>query len=107
MDDSQTRIFGKLSASEDGKKEGEPPQEKPDAAETADAQETIRLGREEMEEIRQGQQRRDVFGASGKKRSEIKPMKKKKGLFLDGQRTKMTTFVEDYEQADEDDDFFE
>lgn len=106
VDDSQTRIFGKLSASEDGKKEGEPPQEKPDAAETADAQETIRLGREEMEEIRQGQQRRDVFGASGKKRSEIKPMKKKKGLFGRA-KDEDDDFVEDYEQADEDDDFFE
>ncbi len=90
VDDSQTRIFGKLNIEE------EPEQQ--------DAQETVRLDRETIEEIRR---KTDPYEGSGKKRSEMKPMKKKKkGLFGRG-KDDDDDFVEEPEWNDDDDDFFE
>ena len=137
-DDSRTRIFGKLT--EEALREKDEP-EKPEAApapkaETSDAPEkrplmnfaakaeeqpetakraggeTIRLSREELDALRK-KQADAAPEAKGRKRSEIKPMKKKKkGLFgrhkdddmLDGE----DDFVDmDDEFDDSDDDFIE
>lgn len=142
-DDSRTRIFGKLTEDmpqEKGAQE-KPAQEKPEAAPAPKAEkpaaeeksslrdftakaeeqpepekragsETIRLSREELDALRQ-KQADAAPEAQGRKRSEIKPMKKKKkGLFgrhkdddmLDGE----DDFVDmDDEFDDSDDDFIE
>ena len=84
--------------------------EKPEAQNTPEeaSGETIRLSREEMDELRLRQSAAEKAGAKGKKRSEIKPMKKKKPLF--GRHKEEEDFVMD--EADEgfddsDDDFIE
>ena len=120
VDDSQTRIFGKLT-NEPAEQEQKPVQpeeqppvkarrEKPEAQNTPEeaSGETIRLSREEMDELRLRQSAAEKAGAKGKKRSEIKPMKKKKPLF--GRHKEEEDFFMD--EADEgfddsDDDFIE
>ena len=105
VDDSQTRIFGKLTkdAPEAGetqtaevprtrrekaerekkaeKKPEDKPDSKPEDKPAEKAEETIRLSREEVDELRRKQAAVEKSGAEGKKRSEIKPMKKKKSFF--------------------------
>ena len=119
VDDSQTRIFGKLT-NEPAEQEQKPVQpeeqppvkarrEKPEAQNTPEeaSGETIRLSREEMDELRLWQSAAEKAGAKGKKRSEIKPMKKKP---LFGRHKEEEDFFMD--EADEgfddsDDDFIE
>ena len=95
VDDSQTRIFGKLTP-EDVKPKSEAEQE------------TIRLSGEDIQAIRE-QTRKDTFAGHGKKRDEIKPMKKKKGLFGRGRKDQDDDFVIDpnAQNDDDDDDLFE
>ena len=118
VDDSQTRIFGRMAvqaAMEEEMKDAVPAvEEKAETAEPAvamqekqapaagmpAADETIRISRDQIEEIRGKQEEReDTFaakGGKGKKRDEIKPMKKKKKGFLFGRK-----------KAEEEDDFVE
>jgi hypothetical protein len=128
VDESESRIFGRMAvqaALEEEMKAAAPVvEEQPEApapaaeepvipqAEEPAAGETIRISREQIEEIREKQaEREDAFaGKKGKKRGEIKPMKKKKKGFLFG-RSKADDeydFVED-EEWDEsgEDDLFE
>lgn len=123
VDDSQTRIFGKLTKDAvmaHSAEEAEAPAEKEPAAQAekkaeeapaASAEETIRLSRSEIDEIRQQDARRDAFEGKGKKRSEIKPMKKKKNGFFGRRKDDEDDFVEDIGADDDftgdDDDFFE
>ena len=128
VDDSETRIFGRMAvqaALEEEMKAAAPVvEEQPEApapaaeepvipqAEEPAAGETIRISREQIEEIREKQaEREDAFaGKKGKKRGEIKPMKKKKKGFLfgRGKADDEDDFVED-EEWDEsgEDDLFE
>jgi len=112
VDDSETRIFGRMAVQtaieEEAKAAAEAAQEpaapvkeasvKEAPAEEPAAEETIRISREQIEEIRGKQaEREDTFsGKKGKKRDEIKPMKKKKKGFLFGRG-----------KADDEDDFVE
>ena len=131
VDDSQTRIFGKLAdevAQAAAPKVEEPAdvpavnkvadlfEEAPEIEEQpegkAEADQTIRLSRAQIEEIRQQQEpREDKYAGSGKKKDEIKPMKKK-GLFSGfGKKKKAEAdeddFVEESEDDLDDDDFIE
>ena len=105
VDDSQTRIFGKVSDKPEKAEEAAPqeaPKQEAEAPAEPQGQETIRLGREEMEELRQSQQ---AARSKGKTLKDIKPMKKrKKGLFG---RKDDDDFVEDYDPQDDDDDLIE
>ena len=111
VDDSKTRIFGKLdvenAVKEERKKAEEAPkaehvEQKPEAG-----QETIRLSGEEMQKLK-AQAREDHFGVKGQKRDEIKPMKKKKGLFgLGKKKDDDDFFIDDEINEDDDDDLFE
>ena len=71
---------------------------------------TIRLDRTQIDEINQGAQRKDNF-RKGKKRDEIKPMKK--GFSLFGKKNKKNKkddeddFIEDLEEDFDDDDFID
>lgn len=132
VDDSQTRIFGRMAVQEAIKEEikdaqpaieekapaTEPAEERPaaeqPAAEAPKAEETIRISRDQIEEIREKQaEREDTFaarGGKGKKREEIKPMKKKKKGFLFGRKKDEDEddFVEDGEWDENgEDDLFE
>ena len=128
-DDSRTRIFGKLT--QDATQEEPTPEAKTPAEEekrplkdfAAQAEEqtdeaknagseTIRLSRGELDELRQ-KQAEAAPESRGRKRSEIKPMKKKKrGLFGrrkdDDMLEDEDDFIdEDDEYDDSDDDFIE
>jgi len=110
VDDSQTRIFGRMDVEaaleEEAKTAAAEPEAEPEQAapvqeapsEEPAAGETIRISREQIEEIREKQaESEDRFAAKkGKKRDEIKPMKKKKKGFLFGRG-----------KADDEDDFVE
>jgi len=77
-----------------------------------EAEQTIRLNREQIEEIRQQQEpREDKYAGRGKKKDQIKPMKKQKKGFLFGRKKAKDEdeddFVEDYADDDVDDDLFE
>ena len=109
VDDSKTRIFGKLdmenAVREEQKKAEEAP--KAETAETATeaGQETIRLSGEDVQKLK-AQVREDHFGVKGKKRDEIKPMKK--GLFGFGKKNDDDDFLIDSDDdGDDDDDLFE
>lgn len=124
VDDSQTRIFGKLT--EEAQTAGEAkapeapktrrekaereskPEEKPDSKAEEKAEETIRLSREEVDELRQRQAAVEKTGAAGKKRSEIKPMKKKKSIFA-RRKVEEDDFMDEASEGfdDSDDDFIE
>ena len=108
VDDSKTRIFGKLDMENAVKEEQKKAEEAPKAetAETAPeaGQETIRLSGEDVQKLKT-QVREDHFGVKGKKREEIKPMKKKKGLFgLGKKKDEDDDFLIDANDDDEDDD---
>ena len=109
VDDSKTRIFGKLDV-EGALKEEQAKAEAPKADEekTEAAQETIRLSGEDVQKLKT-QAREDHFGVKGKKREEIKPMKKKKGLFgLGKKKDEDDDFLIDANDDDgDDDDLFE
>lgn len=96
MDDSKTRIFGKLDMENAVKEEQKKAEEAPKAetAETAPeaGQETIRLSGEDVQKLKT-QVREDHFGVKGKKRDEIKPMKK--GLFGFGKKNDDDDFLID------------
>ena len=105
VDDSKTRIFGRLDV-EGALKEEQAKAEAPKADEekTEAAQETIRLSGEDVQKLKT-QAREDHFGVKGKKREEIKPMKKKKGLFgLGKKKDEDDDFLIDANDDDEDDD---
>ena len=105
VDDSKTRIFGRLDV-EGALKEEQAKAEAPKANEekTEAAQETIRLSGEDVQKLKT-QAREDHFGVKGKKREEIKPMKKKKGLFgLGKKKDEDDDFLIDANDDDEDDD---
>lgn len=130
VDDSQTRIFSGLAdqvtqaaaksqnvdepkaAQEESKAGHVAAQAAPKAEQAEETEQTIRLSREQIEEInRQNEPREDKYAGQGKKRGEIKPMKKK-GLFSGFGRKKSASdeddFVEENEDFDDDnDDFFE
>ncbi|MED9820498.1 MAG: hypothetical protein U0J65_00500 [Christensenellales bacterium] len=130
VDDSQTRIFSGLAdqvtqaaaesqnvdepkaTQEEKKVENVAAQAAPKAEQADETEQTIRLSREQIEEIsRQKEAREDTYAGQGKKRGEIKPMKKK-GLFSGFGRKKNTSDEDDFVEADEDfdddnDDFFE
>lgn len=130
VDDSQTRIFSGLAdqvtqaaaesqnvdepkaAQEENKAGHVAAQAAPKAEQAEETEQTIRLSREQIEEInRQNEPREDKYAGQGKKRGEIKPMKKK-GLFSGFGRKKSASdedeFVEENEDFDDDnDDFFE
>lgn len=144
VDDSETRVFGKLPDELAALKEEPAPKAAPAEPETAPekkpgpekkspaakklarkriedelpeiegeeknaaADETIRLDRTRLDEIRAQEPREDTF-KKGQKRSEIKPLKKKKG-FLFGRKAKEEEeddFFEDFEDDLGDDDLFE
>ena len=133
VDDSQTRIFGGLAgevaqAQAEVKREpdvtpvhkvsdlfAEAPVIEEQAEEPkAEAEQTIRLSREQLEEIRQQQEpREDVYAGKGKKKDEIKPMKKQKKGFLFGRKKAKPEdeddFVEDFAEGEDydDEDLFE
>ena len=95
VDDSQTRIFGKLPTDEEAKKESGEAKAEPEAEAVKDPAvqgDTVRLDRQTINEVNRREE-----AARGKKRSEIKPMKKKRGLF--GKRK-----AEDDDLIDGDDD---
>ena len=105
VDDSKTRIFGRLDV-EGALKEEQAKAEAPKAGEEKNeaAQETIRLSGEDVQKLKT-QAREDHFGVKGKKREEIKPMKKKKGLFgLGKKKDEDDDFLIDANDDDEDDD---
>ena len=85
VDDSQTRIFGKLPTAKELEKavqeaEAAKTEEAKNAApeqETAVQGDTVRLDRSVVDEVNRREEA--AKAAKGKKRSEIKPMKKKKG----------------------------
>ena len=81
-----------------------------ETAETAPeaGQETIRLSGEDVQKLKT-QAREDHFGVKGKKREEIKPMKKKKGLFgLGKKKDEDDDFLIDAnDDGEDDDDLFE
>ena len=109
VDDSKTRIFGKLDMENAVKQEQKKAEEAPKAetAETAPeaGQETIRLSGEDVQKLK-AQVREDHFGVKGKKRDEIKPMKK--GLFGFGKKNDDDDFLIDSDDdGDDDDDLFE
>ena len=81
--------------------------QKTDEEKTGAAQETIRLSGEDMQKLKT-QAREDHFGVKGKKREEIKPIKKKKGLFgLGKKKDEDDDFLIDANDDDGDDDLFE
>ncbi|MGN0772252.1 MAG: CARDB domain-containing protein [Candidatus Ventricola sp.] len=123
VDDSQTRIFGKLgeevAQAAAAPKAAEPadvptvnkladlfeeaPAIEEQPAEKAGADQTIRLSRAQIEEIRQQQEpREDKYAGSGKKKAEIKPMKKK-GLFSGFGKKKAGADEDDFEEDGGDD----
>ena len=111
VDDSKTRIFGKLDVENAVKEEQKKVEEAPKAAPAEPApeagQETIRLSGEDVQKLK-AQVREDHFGVKGKKRDEIKPMKKKKGLFGLGKKNDDDDFlIAPDDGGDEDDDLFE
>ena len=109
VDDSKTRIFGRLDVESAVKEEQAKAEEAPKADEPKSeaGQETIRLSGEEMQKLR-AQAREDHFGVKGKKREEIKPMKKKKGLFgLGKKKDEDDDFLIDANDDEDDDDLFE
>lgn len=118
VDDSQTRIFGKLAeeVAQAAAPKAEAPEDAPAVNKVADlfkdapeieenkADQTIRLSRAQVEEIRQKQApREDKYAGSGKKKDEIKPMKKK-GLFSGFGKKKGEADEDDFVE-DSDDDF--
>jgi len=127
VDDSQTRIFSGLAgemAQAGGMSMNAEPEiqpvhrvadlfaEAPAMENQPEAEQTIRLNRDQIEEIRQQQEpREDKYAGRGKKKDEIKPMKKQKKGFLFGRKKAKEEdeddFVEDYDGDDEDDDLFE
>ena len=109
VDDSKTRIFGRLDVESAVKEEQAKAEEatKADEPKSEAGQETIRLSGEEMQKLR-AQAREDHFGVKGKKREEIKPMKKKKGLFgLGKKKDEDDDFLIDANDDEDDDDLFE
>lgn len=121
VDDSQTRIFGKLAeeVAQAAAPKAEEAAEVPAVNKVADlfeeapaieeqpeakADQTIRLSRAQIEEIRQQQEpREDKYAGNGKKKDEIKPMKKK-GLFSGfGKKKKTGADEDDFVEEDDDD----
>ena len=97
VDDSQTRIFGKLPTDGEEQKGAEEAKAEPTAGaeavkDPAVQGDTVRFDRQTINEVNRREE-----AARGKKRSEIKPMKKKRGLF--GKRK-----AEDDDLIDGDDD---
>ena len=85
-----------------------------DAEPAGEAEQTIRLSRAQVEEIRQQQEpREDKYVGRGKKKEEIKPLKKQKKSFLFGKKKAKTEdeddFVEDFAEGEDydDEDLFE
>lgn len=129
VDDSQTRVFSRLSGQDDAKQKADAPakpkepqvpelpkkREMPKAQEEAKpvkspkaaTEETVRLDRVSLDEIKRREE--ETAGAKGKKRSEIKPMKKKKGfLFGRKKQEEEDDFIDDGDDFDDiDDDFIE
>ncbi|MBR5302082.1 MAG: hypothetical protein IKU38_04545 [Clostridia bacterium] len=134
VDDSQTRIFSGLAgelAQAESRNAKEPPVETVnkvadlfaeaqdimmhDEPSDSEAEQTIRLSREQIEEIRQKneQPREDKYAGRGRKKDEIKPMKKQKKGFLFGRKKAKEEdeddFFEDFAEGEDydDEDLFE
>lgn len=74
------------------------------------AEATIRLNKAQIDEIRQQEPREDKFAGKGKKREEIKPLKKQKKGFLFGRKKKdedEDDFFEEEDFDEGDDDLFD
>ena len=91
VDDSQTRVFGKVTEQE---------------AASAEGGDTIRFDRASVEEVKRREEAA-AKSSKGQKRSEIKPMKKKKKGGLFGRKMEDDLIEENEDLADGEDDFFE
>ena len=91
VDDSQTRVFGRLTQNDEA---------------AAEAGDTIRFDRASVEEVKRREEAA-AKSAKGQKRSEIKPMKKKKKGGLFGKKMEDDLIDENDDLADGEDDFFE
>ena len=133
VDDSQTRIFSGLAGEvalealkSDAHSDIQPvhkvadlftdlPELADDEQPAVEAEQTIRLSRAQVEEIRQQQEepREDKYIGRGKKKEEIKPMKKQKKGFLFGKKKAKVQdeddFVDDLAEGEDydDEDLFE
>ena len=132
VDDSQTRIFSGLAGevAQAGEKIAKDDSQIRPVHKVADlfaeapvideqagpakteAEQTIRLSRDQIDEIRQQQEpREDKYAGRGKKKDEIKPMKKQKKGFLFGRKKakdeEEDDFVEDLIVDEDDEDLFE
>ena len=131
VDDSQTRIFSGLAGEvalealkNDAQSDIQPVSKvsdlfadapaMADAEPVGEAEQTIRLSRAQVEEIRQQQEpREDKYVGRGKKKEEIKPLKKQKKSFLFGKKKAKVQdeddFVDDFAEGEDydDEDLFE
>ena len=107
VDDSQTRIFGKMPSLEEALMNTAPVPPAPEDpnADPAVRGDTVRFDRAAVDEVnRREEEARKA--PKGKKRSEIKPMKKKRGLF--GRKKEDDDLIDVDEDLDDgDDDFIE
>lgn len=115
VDDSQTRIFGRLADQEalaEAVKEAAPaaeekPQEPENAEPSAQQGDTIRFDRAAIDEVKRREEEA-AKAPKGKKRSDIKPMKKKKKGFGFGKKKDEDDLIDaDEDFVDGEDDFFE
>ena len=113
VDDSQTRIFGRLAdeAAQEAQQSEQAPAEPakadvPAAGEAEQQGDTIRFDRAAIDEVKRREEEAGK-AAKGKKRSDIKPMKKKKKGFGFGKKKEDDLIEADEDFADGEDDFFE
>jgi len=117
VDDSQTRIFGKLPTAQElekAVKEAEAAKVQEAKAVTAEAEkdpavqgDTVRFDRDAIGEVNRREEAAKK-AAKGQKRSEIKPMKKKKGGFFGKKKTEDDDLIDvDDDLDDGEDDFIE
>lgn len=119
VDDSQTRIFGKMPTAqeiEEAVKEAAPAiekavealpvtEQKPDAAKDPAVQgDTVRFDREAIGEVNRREEA--AKAAKGKKRSEIKPMKKKKGGLFGRKKAEEDDLIDVDDDLDDGEDDF-
>ena len=114
VDDSQTRIFGKMPTAQEiekAVKEAEAAKKQEPAADAAKADpavqgDTVRFDREAVSEVNRREEA--AKAAKGKKRNEIKPMKKKKGGLFGKKKKEDDDLIDvDDDLDDGEDDFIE
>ena len=119
VDDSQTRVFSRVmpqnGSAEDAPQAMDAPEQSipqtdagmADEQNDLQADRTIRFDRSQIDQVAAEAQRRDVYDKGGKKREDIKPMKKKFGF---GKKKKDEDEFDEDEMlnlSDDDDDLFE